>query len=237
MANNIQQEYKIGELFNVYDWSKLSANDEWKWPCRTLVGFRREDGLSIALGGETTFDDKYAQVSGIWELSRIAVPLSIYFCGQSGKVSVSVSACNVELPLANADHPCIIDYGTFDSDSAPSAETSSFYYTNITYLSGQISNTLSILIQADEGTTLNRIYGKNISYVHEYQQNTTSSLIYMTCPFAKIEWTNTQDISIDNVYAGSGIQQWNSLSIYFTENGTLEYIPNTNTLNPNHPQD
>lgn len=234
---NIQQEYQIGEPFNLSTAVELAAKDNvnWTWTYRTLTGFMREDGTIISAGGQTLFNTEYAEVSGVWKLNKFqGYPLKIYFCG-TGTVSAMVIEHNETRPLADAAHPYEHTHGVFDSSTQPSVSVSGFYMSD----DATINNKLSVVLQCAPGTYLNRIYGFN-NYIHEYGQYTTSSLLRYNNPFvnggmAGGGWSSGYPLSIDN--SKYNANYFSTLSVYSTSNGTLEYIPNKNTLNPDHPQD
>ena len=187
----------------------------------------REDGTVVSAGEQTSFDEDRAQVSGLWELDKFqGDPLKIYFIG-TGSVSATVIEHNEMLPLADTAHPYEHTHGVFDSSTQQSASISDFYMMDA-------ASKISVVLSCASGTHLNRIYGINNSNIHEYKPHTTNSLFEYVNPFANLtSWHDSNgSIKIDNNINGYTCRSFKTLSVYFTSDGILEYIPNKNTLNP-----
>lgn len=160
----IQQDYEIGGNTTLSTWQQLSNETaDWRWEHRTLVGFMKEDGVTIIRPGEATqFDTQAAWVSGVWELNKSEFPLKIYFVGSSGTVSAEIIEHNEELPLANNSLP-------YENTVKFDSSQSSFVSVDI-YYSGEdwsINDILSITLSPADGTTI-----KSISIGDSVWQNT-----------------------------------------------------------------
>lgn len=107
----ITQMFDKGVPFKTYtreelvssSWGNLS--NDFKWNGRTLSCYRipGEDGklssgTDIPLGGEITLSDEHAAIYGIWTMDMSPDPVKVWLIGDSGDVSVSISAFNFMRP-------------------------------------------------------------------------------------------------------------------------------------------
>ena len=89
--------------------------EDWTWEGRTLAGYKTELCGDIPLGGEITIDESRSSISGVWELNKYtlstegvgAAGVTLCCLGQSGGITMSISARNEFLPLADSEHPYI----------------------------------------------------------------------------------------------------------------------------------
>ncbi len=106
----IQQEYQLNETFNAYGKDDLltsTVDTTWKDNsnnCRTLVGFRKEDGKFVPLGGELQYDTDTARLSGVWVLDK-PHKVQLRCLGTTGGVTVKITEKNTTVPLGDDSRP------------------------------------------------------------------------------------------------------------------------------------
>lgn len=216
---NITQEYNIGVPFNTYTTAELSSSD-WKWPMRTLSGFRDEDGNFVELGAQITRNTERSYLSGVWTLNKSTHPLKIYGIGQSGSLSVRIYESNATLPLADSSHPYERTQ-EFTLYAGLSVSTDLYYSKETGY------DNLSIELIPDDGTIIKRISCGSAATVGADGVNVISCSLWDSD--TSYYYINGNRITFNNFL-------WSGISVDFIQGGVLMYIPNTNTLNQNHPQ-
>ena len=219
----VQQEYNVGEEFNTYNLTNLTADQQagsdWVWEHRTLSCFRKEDGTFISLGDAVTYNDVTAQVSGIWTLDKSDHALSIFGLGQTGRVNVKITENNYDPPLADNTHIYVrtqdyyLDHGT-----------RTIVVDDIYCQTGVNSGGLSINISCEDGTRVKSIKCGNVSQDSGF--NSSNELITWG-------WDQTLTFHFpDNSVTVNNHDVWeNGLSIDFTQSGVLTYIPNKTYVN------
>lgn len=80
-------------------------SNDFNWKGRTLSCYRipgedgqLDSGVDVLLGGEITFNDEHAEIYGIWTMDMSPDPVRVWLIGDSGDVSVSISAFNFMRP-------------------------------------------------------------------------------------------------------------------------------------------
>ena len=216
---NITQEYNIGVPFNTYTTAELSSSD-WKWPMRTLSGFIDEDGNFVELGSQITRNTERSYLSGVWTLNKSTHPLKIYGIGQSGSLSVRIYERNCSLPLADSSHP-------YERTQEFALYAGLSVSTDLYYSGGESYNILSIELIPDDRTIIKTISCRNNATVGVDGVNVIS------CS----QWDdNASRYYINGNLITYNSDLWSGISVDFIQGGVLMYIPNTNTLNQNHPQ-
>ena len=234
----ITQEYEINGSTTLSTWEQLSTNSEghdyvesWIWPGRTLSGFISEDRQFIEPGETKTFDGQTAQVSGIWTLNKTKHPIKIHAIGDSGQIDVRVTEYTTLRPLADDDH----SYTASQQFTMNHGETSSVeIYSQEVTIGDSGQGYLSIEISGIAGTSIKTI-DIGGDYVDSYPGKANGSKNLVSCSW----WDDMGSLVQVNDSSGTlpivGRVWENGISVNITENGTLTYIPNKNTLNPNHP--
>lgn len=224
----IQQEYTIGQDFNLFTQAQLSVYDNvWKWDKRSLSGFITENGAFIEPGEIANFSTQQAQVSGVWALDKdVPVKLCCIQSNQSnGQISVSFEQSCVWAPLADAQHPYANEC-TLTSTSQFSA-----YY----------GSTIYFTIALAEGTTITDIKfdaygGSGNSY--DSPVAVKSNTIFDTASEEFVPGNGSLLPNVKYRFYGNGKSSGNykdaflTISAYYASQGILEYVPNKDIYIP-----
>lgn len=228
----ITQEYEINGDTTLSTWEQLSNaseihglgyNESWKWDGRTLSCFVDENGQFIELNGTKKFNSSAAQISGIWILNKTEKPIKIYAVGDSGQIDVRVTEYTTFRPLADDGHPYIASQQfTINHGELSSVEI----YMQIPQIGDDGHGSLSIEISGVAGTSI-----RTIKLANGYSVDGKSGINLISCG----NWDEGGwGINVNDHQDMSTEFAWPGISVDITENGTLTYIPNKNTLNPNH---
>lgn len=200
---NIQQNYNIGESFNIFTQDQLLALDSsWKWDNRTLSGFKTSDGDFIEPGGLTSFDTQTAQVSGMWDLDK-TVSVKLYLNGPTESISVNYHELNKQLPLADTSNPWINDY-VWSSTSSYTTYYGTYITADITAKDGINIKGVSATIRNSSGWFVLADLGKDVRNI-TFQGFYGDYSVTPSCPLC---------IAID-----------------FTNQGVVTYYSNKNVVN------
>lgn len=201
----VQQEYIIGEQFQLSNQAQLSVEDTvWNWERRTLSGFIDKDGNFIQPGGSITLDDPEAEVSGIWTMDK-GRPFGLCCLGQTGGISVTFTISSTEAPLADAAHPFI---SSVTLTSSRSFDT--YKWTDISASIEVAPETRILSLSAYQWSASDHIAIFKLS----------NNLSNVLSPFKR---------------AGQYWDTFNYpfvISVDFTNHGILEYVPNTGIYIP-----